>query len=84
MIYKVLGPSSDLTRFDQMRFQLKKELDNAKIPMNTKEEYRKLTAKLQCQILSLKYKTLLEQKRMTTHGLQLTDSDTECFNITIL
>ena len=57
LIHKVLGQSSDLTRFDQLRLQLKEQLQKGKCLISERDEYRKVIAKLHCHILSLKYRT---------------------------
>ena len=82
VIHKVLGQSSDLNRFDHLRLQLKEQLQRGQNLMSGRDEYTKVLAKLQCQILSLKYKTKeklksFEKEYVATHGMQLEESNTE-------
>ena len=82
VIHKVLGASSDLTRFDELRLQLKEQIQRGTCLMTEREEYRRVLAKLHCQILALKYKTrdklkLMEKEYIVKHGLQLNESNME-------
>jgi hypothetical protein len=82
LIHKVLGQSSDLTRFDQLRLQLKEQLQRGKCLISERDEYRKVIAKLHCHILSLKYRTrdtlkLMEKECIVKHGVTLDESNAE-------
>ena len=83
LVNKVIGPSSDLTRFDRLRLKLKEQLQTNQTPTTSeREEYNIIIAKLQSRILSLKYTTRdnlksMEREYIVKKGLQLDQSNTK-------
>ena len=83
LVHKVIGPSSDLTRFDRLRLKLKEQLQTNQTPTTSeREEYNIIIAKLQSRILSLKYTTRdnlksMEREYIVQKGLQLDQSNTK-------
>ena len=82
LIAKIIDNNLDLKRFDQLRIQLKEEAKQKgrKTTIREKEEYKKLLAKLQITLLSIKYKIKDELKEMErelrANGAELHSSNT--------